>query len=330
MRIRLITIARWLLTRPLLAVAGGVLGVLIMTHGSRHSTRQPWPEQLGNLTASNSNCKQQFPNSQRVIDTLRNHRALTIAIVGDSFAEGIEEVLKLRSYRPHNWKIIRLANSSTGFVRNYDAIMDMQQLLLKQSPDIIIVDYGANDTQGMILNGHYREFMSPEWQAAIKARIRAFILPFHYQHTSIAWIGSPSMATKKYDLHIQQMNKFISTLSNEYGFRFIDPRLETLDEQGLYQEKLFNPTYQRDITVRAKDGIHMSVYGYQLISQQVLREISEFESGFSDGPVTQSPLLHSIISAVPVTDNPTSEPAKRCGHVIKAQLGLWHAAPTDN
>jgi uncharacterized protein len=329
MRIRLITIARWRLTRPLLALSGAVLGVLIMTYVIRHSTPLPRPEQLSNLTASNRECKQQFPNSQRVINTLRNHQPLTIAIVGDSFAEGIEEVLRLPAYQAHHWKIIRLAKSSTGFVRTYDLIMDIQQLLLQKPPDIVIVDFGANDPQGMIINGHYREYMSSEWQAAIKARIRAFILPLQYQHTSVAWIGSPSMATEKYDLHMQQMNKFISTLASEYGFRFIDPRLATLDAQGLYQEMLFNPTYQRAITVRAKDGIHMSVYGYQLISQQVLREISEFETGFSDGPLTQSPLLHSLISVAPITDYPAGEPATHCGQVVKAQLALWQTTSAD-
>ena len=100
---------------------------------------------------------------------LTEGRPVRIAVLGDSFGDGLWWSLYNQLPQKAGFEVLRYSQQSTGFTRY--ASLNLEDRLaerLAEGPiDIAVISFGANDTQGIYANGHGAALLTPAWQAEI-------------------------------------------------------------------------------------------------------------------------------------------------------------------
>jgi len=152
--------------------------------------------------------------------------------------------------------------------------------------DVAVISFGANDTQGIYVNGKVAPLLSARWKAEIATRITRYVKALQAQGASVVWVGLPVMRDPKYDAQVQGLNAFYAGLMAELDVPFIDTRSAAADEQGRYASHLPGKDGVPWL-VRAGDGIHMSMKGYRLLTDSLATRLRAWGQAARAGkPVT--------------------------------------------
>lgn len=271
-------------------VAGAVLALSFLTDGKpfnhlvsgEQSAQAPVVLKVGGAPGQAA-CSNQFPFSPRVIAGLRGGRPLRIGVIGDSFGEGIAQAAMLHFQKNPDFAVYQFTREATGFTRykTLDLFQDARSRLAAQPVDIALIDFGANDTQGVFVDGHAAPYMSERWQQIIGDRASAMVTYLQGQGIAVGWIGLPRMRKPEFDGDIQAMNAFYAGLMCKLHVPFVNPVAVSEDASHQFSKELKDPATGEIYTARADDGIHMSVHGYRVIAGPLFERI-ETLSGKGD------------------------------------------------
>ena len=92
----------------------------------------------------------------------------TIAVFGDSLADGLWGSIYRRLQRDDRFEILRAAKASTGIARPdyYDWNEALAEYLAAESIDAAVFSIGLNDMQSMVVDGERAvTFRSERWDA---------------------------------------------------------------------------------------------------------------------------------------------------------------------
>jgi hypothetical protein len=194
-------------------------------------------------------------------------RPFRIGVFGDSFGDGLWSALYNQLPRREAFQVLRYSEQATGFTRYRQLnLEDRLATYLAEGPvDIAVISFGANDVQGIFVNGKVAPLLSPAWQAEIGARITRYVKTLQAQGATVMWVGLPVMRDADYDAQVQGMNAFYARLLAPLGVAFIDTRAAAADEDGHYASHLPGKDGVPWL-VRAGDGVHMSMKGYRLLT----------------------------------------------------------------
>lgn len=234
-------------------------------------------------------CSNQFPFSPRVIAGLRSGHPLRIGVIGDSFGEGIAQAAQLHFQKNPDFAVYQFTREATGFTRykTLDLLQDARSRLAAQPIDIALIDFGANDTQGVFVDGHAAPFMSERWQAIIGGRASAMVTWLQGQGIAVGWVGLPRMRKPEFDGDIQAMNAFYAGLMCKLHVPFVNPVAASEDAGHHFSKELKDPATGAIYTARADDGIHMSVHGYRVIAGPLFERIETLSGKGDAGATTQ-------------------------------------------
>lgn len=221
-------------------------------------------------------CHDDFPFSQRVITGLRANRPLRIGVLGDSFGEGLWAVTDQHFRKSRDFVVYRLSREGTGFTRyrTTDLLEDLKSKLARQPIDIALIDFGANDTQGVWQNGHGADYMSPRWQATIGARVADYVGFLHNHGVAVGWLGLPRMRKADYDNDVQAMNGFYTGLMCRLHVPFVNPVAVSEDRMHGFAQHLVDPATREPYLARAEDGVHMTFHGYDVIARPLFQRLA--------------------------------------------------------
>ena len=221
-------------------------------------------------------CGDDFPLSRRVLTGLRANRPLRVGVMGDSFGDGIFAAAQGELEKREGFKVYQFSKEGTGFTRyqSLDVLKDVKGKLAQQPIDIAIIDFGANDTQGVRQDGHGAAYMTPHWQAIVGGRARALVGYLREQGVAVAWVGLPRMRKADYDQDIQAMNGFYAGLMCQLHVPFVNPVAASEDKEHHFAKELVDPVTKAPYVARADDGVHMSYHGYREIIRPVLTRIA--------------------------------------------------------
>ncbi|MEY4849026.1 MAG: hypothetical protein RLZZ331_30 [Pseudomonadota bacterium] len=215
-------------------------------------------------------------------------RAFRIGVFGDSFGDGLWAALYNQLPRREAFQVLRHSEQATGFTRYaQNNLEDRLAGILAEGPvDVAVISFGANDTQGIYVNGKVAPLLSARWKAEIAARITRYVKALQAQGASVVWVGLPVMRDPKYDAQVQGLNAFYAGLMAELNVPFIDTRSAAADEQGRYASHLPGKDGVPWL-VRAGDGIHMSMKGYRLLTNSLATRLRAWGQAARAGkPVT--------------------------------------------
>jgi hypothetical protein len=202
------------------------------------------------------------------IRAVADGRPFRIGVFGDSFGDGLWSALYNQLPRREAFQVLRHSQQATGFTRyrqtNLEEALAAQ---LAEGPiDVAVISFGANDVQGIFVDGRVALLLSPRWQAEIAARITRYVGLLRAQGAVVVWVGLPVMRDPGFDAQVQALNRFHAGVMAGLGVPFIDTRGAAVGPDGGYASHLPDRTSGAPWLVRAGDGIHMSMKGYRLLT----------------------------------------------------------------
>ncbi len=239
-------------------------------------------------------------------------RPFRIGVFGDSFGDGLWAALYNQLPRREAFQVLRHSEQATGFTRYaQNNLEDRLAGILAEGPvDVAVISFGANDTQGIYVNGKVAPLLSARWKAEIAARITRYVKALQAQGASVVWVGLPVMRDPKYDAQVQGLNAFYAGLMAELDVPFIDTRSAAADEQGRYASHLPGKDGVPWL-VRAGDGIHMSMKGYRLLTDSLATRLRAWGQAARAGKPVTADLVQPPATLPPEPASPAaaSEPS---------------------
>lgn len=206
-------------------------------------------------------------------DAMQSGRTVEIGVFGDSFGDGIWWALSQQLRGDARFRLHQFSQRSTGFAGWADMTGDFRAKLDTQPLDAAIISFGANDTHGLTVDGRHVEFMSDPWREVVGARLAAVVSLLRARGIQVYWIGLPRMRQPAFEAKVRALNGFYAARMQALAVPFIDTVGATTDVQGRYADRLVNPDTGQPMLARAGDGIHMSMNGYRLLTEGLVRHL---------------------------------------------------------
>ena len=231
----------------------------------------------GDAPVQAASCDDAIELSRDLERALEGGDRINIGVFGDSFGDGIWAGLYNEFRDVDTFTVHRFTKQSTGFTRykSLNLFNEARSQLSSQPVDLAVVSFGANDTWDIWEEGQLMPYMGEEWQRIIGERVRAYIEQLEDSGADVVWVGLPSMRKPTFNDQVKQMNDFNQKLMCELKVPFIDTLPKSLDDDGNYTEMLRRNGEGAPIRARAEDGIHMTMTGYRILTEDMTKMIRD-------------------------------------------------------
>lgn len=261
-------------------VVGGMIGAAFVTQNGGLAPAAKGPAVVAAKAAppprqtASLDCPTPFP--PRLLQTLSSGQPITVGVFGDSFGDGVWAALY--HLLPKNYRVMRFSKESTGFTRYASLNLEdsARSQVAGQPVDIAVIDFGANDTQGIYDGGRAWPLLSDGWKQVYGARMDRFVGVLRGQGAMVYWVGLPKMRKPQYDSQISDMLAFYDDRMTALGVPYIDVKALSEDANGEFNDYLPVPGASAPRLMRANDGIHMTMAGYERIAEPVAQRIEAY------------------------------------------------------
>ena len=165
--------------------------------------------------------------------------------------------------------------SSTGLVTPwyYNWPRHLRTFLHQYHPHLVIMSFGANDEQGIVVHGHAAIFGSSEWHRAYAARVLEITKSATASGAYVLWVGLPIMEPRQYREGAQILNAlYASVATTVAGVTYLPIWGLFASHRGHYRVgALVNNVPE---VLRASDGIHYSYFGEDVAATYVINEMA--------------------------------------------------------
>ena len=223
------------------------------------------------------------PNTPQGTPPDNETRKITIAIMGDSIADGIWGGMVRILIRDRRYVLLREAKNSSGFTTSdWLAALDA---VIEKKPDAIVVLFGTNDRQSLIDRGKARAlFRSKDWETGYIKRTDDFMDKVTGIGIPLVWVGLPIMRDDKWNEETLYLNALYKKEADPRGVVFLATWDLTADKEGKYAAYGLDLKGDKRL-LRANDGIHFTDPGYEMIADAVRRTLREkFPAVFASPP----------------------------------------------
>jgi hypothetical protein len=210
-------------------------------------------------------------------------RKITIAVMGDSIADGIWGGMVRILIRDRRYVLLREAKNSSGFTTSdWQAALDA---VIEKKPDAIVALFGTNDRQSLIVRDKPRSlFRSKDWEAGYTKRTDDFMDKVTGIGIPLVWVGLPIMRDDKWNEDSLYLNALYQKEAEQRGVVFLATWDLTADKDGKYAAYGLDLKGDKRL-LRANDGIHFTEPGYELIADAILHTLREkFPAVFASPP----------------------------------------------
>ena len=268
----------------------GVLAGLLLTPDGRGWLRHPTFLLGGSAAASASPPERQSARTtaptmftadvpaiaQPAVIRLRPRpgQPLRIGVFGDSMAEGLHAALYRELHAVPGVTVTRFSEVSTGLSRyDYVNIQTKTERQIADTPiDAAVIMFGTNDAQGIEINGQVHAFGTPGWRQAYGQRIENLVTALRAKGVAVYWVGMPRMRRDTFEAKMDVVNTVAEARLRQLGVPWLDTRPLTSGGDGTYAAYL-NDTRGRRVQMRAGDGIHMSMAGYERMGRPMAQTL---------------------------------------------------------
>ncbi len=169
------------------------------------------------------------------------------------------------------------ARSSTGLTRPdyFDWPTELAAIAAKQ-PDVIVVIFGANDSQGLRApDGKIFQPKSEGWRAEYRRRVGEAMDAVAGANRLVIWVGQPAMEADGFAARMAELNAiYREEAAKRQGILFFDSWPLFVDASGKYNA--FLPDEDGAIQeMRQGDGVHLSLAGANRLADAILKRLNE-------------------------------------------------------
>ena len=199
-------------------------------------------------------------------------KGCSIAVVGDSLAVGIGVTMGKRIRHYAGASCASLGKVSTGLIskRFFDWEKRLAELVASGKPDAVVVMMGGNDANNAIAG---KTAGSPAWEAAYREKAEHFLRIASAAGVKVLWVGLPVMRDPAYAGRVRAVNAAAKQACAAVpGCTYMEAGAPFVDDAGHFVQA--KDIGGRLVSLRAKDGVHMTMTGYDLLTRQVLQRLA--------------------------------------------------------
>ena len=204
---------------------------------------------------------------------------LRLWVGGDSLAAGPSWAVFLDAAATGVIKPQAEYQVGTGLVRNefWDWPKHMDAVVRARNPQISIFMVGANDDQGIDVNGTSVRPPDQAWVDEYRRRVDSLMESMTADGRRLLWIGMPPMRDATYSQSMGLVDQVFQEESAKHRrVTYIDAwtLFSAPGSPGTYAQYLPNASGQ-STNMRLDDGIHLNVEGSQYLSRIVMAELGK-------------------------------------------------------
>lgn len=190
-----------------------------------------------------------------------------VAVVGDSLAVGVGMTMEQRLAKTGGPGCLAMGKVSTGLIsKKYDWEKALAETLARQPVSAVVVVLGGNDANNAIAG---KGAGTPEWHEAYTAKVERFLAIAAKAGVQVMWVGLPAMKDPAYGKRVAAVNAAARAgCAKTAGCRYLEPGDVFTDASGNYVQA--KDIGGKTVTLRAGDGVHMTMTGYDLLCRRVL------------------------------------------------------------
>lgn len=195
-----------------------------------------------------------------------------VLLVGDSMMmEGFGPVLQRTLRKRPDLEVVREGKYSTGLSRQdyFDWPAQLEKLVEKHNPDMVVICMGANDPQDIIDENRKRHHADSEsWKAVYRSRAERLLAVATAKGAKAVWVGLPVMGKEPYSTRVRRLSRLQQEACETYHAVFVDTVKVLADAQGNYTTFKVDGK-GRHVRLRYKDMVHVTEDGGAMLSAAV-------------------------------------------------------------
>ena len=203
----------------------------------------------------------------------------TIWVLGDSMVQFFGETFVMMAEKSSSVSATAEPKLASGLRRPdyFDWPARISEVMTTYDPDAVILMFGGNDAQNIRADdGRWLDRFSEQWKEEYRRRIALVMdLAASKPERIVLWVGQPPMRGLGFDSRMKQLNDLYRAEADErQGVHYLDLRSLFTDESGNYARYLLDSSGQL-VDVRLTDGVHLSHWGGEWLSEFLLKEIKK-------------------------------------------------------
>lgn len=203
---------------------------------------------------------------------------LRLAVIGDSMVRFFGDTMVSMANETGVIEAATEHQLSSGLTRPdfYDWPARIVEVLATDDPGAVVLMYGGNDAQALVVNGQIARPFSDAWVGEYSARVGHMMdLVTTDPDRILVWVGQPIMRDPDFDAKMVELNTiYAAEAAARDRVRYVDTRDLFRGPDGGFSRYVIDEAGQRT-DVRLTDGVHLSTIGGQWLSQLLLDELGE-------------------------------------------------------
>jgi uncharacterized protein len=164
--------------------------------------------------------------------------------------------------------------------------LHLQNDVLPSHPEVVVIIFGANDSQSLSIDGNVRSPSDPEWLAEYRRRVAAAMDELRGEGRLVIWVGQPVTRDGGFSARMAALDDiYASEAQSRPWVKFVDTRAMFADAAGNYSAYLPGPD-GTPVLMRQQDGIHLSRAGGDRLAAAVLATVDAEIDALAGPPST--------------------------------------------
>jgi hypothetical protein len=168
---------------------------------------------------------------------------------------------------------------SSGLARPdfFDWPAHLRQVIPAADPQIVVVTFGGNDAQDILIDGRSRGTTTPEWRAEYGKRVGEVMDYLTENGRSLIWVGIPNAVSAEFTARLEPLRAVTMEQAAARADRvvYIDTWQRFTGRNGGYAEYVVDPRDGMVKPVRQSDGFHLNVTGAEILSLDIAAAVKE-------------------------------------------------------
>jgi len=202
---------------------------------------------------------------------------LRVLEIGDSLGIDLGDQLRvlLDAHGMARTVVASVGDSGLSNISYYDWPAHLATLLATVRPQLVVVFIGANDDQGLSLDGAASVPGTPAWVAGYAGRVDEVVSEATNAGAGVVWVGMPPMASPDLDTAMQLEDAIYQRETAAAPGALYVPSTPVLgNPSGLFEITGVDAAGQA-VTFRTPDGVHLTPAGAGLLAHSVVDAVDE-------------------------------------------------------
>lgn len=212
-----------------------------------------------------------------------------VVVLGDSLGDGTWAGLYHVLRQDKRFNVIKKSRVATGFSRQdyFDWNAEVRNIAAETRIDIAVVVMGTNDRQPIVEDGKRHALFEPGWRDIYERRVDDFTATLKATGAQIYWMELPVMKSPRFGADMAQFNAIFEARAAANNVTFVRTEGLATGADGGYTA--YGPDrFGRTKLLRAEDGIHFTMPGYELLGERIANAMLADLDG---GRIAAAPVL---------------------------------------